>query len=140
VTVYDTAAESRHDGRAVAAAGCPVPRPRAATRRWGGYPDDVAPGLRPGGARTAVREQGTGRPVTGPHAGGYLNWSHDVGSWPDGVTRDGCGRSPEPFVSAAADADLLPTRASRRAASGAAPGTAARPRTAARSAPRCAGR
>jgi hypothetical protein len=94
VTVYYTAVESYHRDRPVTITGCRELRCAHGTDELGRYP---------GGFATAVREEGTGRITSGPHAGRYLNWSHDVGYWLDDAPRDAHGRALEPFRSAAAD-------------------------------------
>jgi hypothetical protein len=94
VTVYYTAVESYHRDGPVTITGCRELRCEHGTDELGRYP---------GGFATAVREEGTGRITNGPHAGRYLNWSHDVGYWLDDAPRDAHGRALEPFRSAAAD-------------------------------------
>jgi len=94
VTVYYTAVESYHRDRPVKITGCRELRCAHGTDELGRYPDGFA---------TAVREEGTGRITSGPHAGRYLNWSHNVGYWLDDAPRDAHGGPLEPFRSAAAD-------------------------------------
>jgi hypothetical protein len=94
VTVYYTAVESFHRGRPVEITGCRQLDCAHGNDELGRYP---------GGFAKAVRDEGTGRITTGPHAGRYLNWSHDVGYWLDDAPRDAHGRPLERFRSAAAD-------------------------------------
>jgi len=54
----------------------------------------------------AVKDEGTGRITSGPHAGKYLNWSINTGYWIDAAPRDAHGRPLEPYVSAAADPSI----------------------------------
>jgi hypothetical protein len=54
-----------------------------------------------------VKDEGTGRITSGGHAGKYLNWSYDVGYWLDFAPRDAYGNSLVPYVSTAADTDVL---------------------------------
>ncbi|WP_461033748.1 RlpA-like double-psi beta-barrel domain-containing protein [Streptomyces mayteni] len=99
VTVYYTAVESYHDGESVPVTGCPRLDCAHGTEDLGDHPTDFV---------AAVRDEGTGRLTTGPYAGRYLNWSHDTGYWLDVAPRDSYGRPLEPFVSAAADGEVLP--------------------------------
>jgi len=94
VTVYYTAVESYHRDATVQVVGCRTRQCQQGTDELGRYPRDFV---------TAVREEGTGRITSGPHAGGYLNWSHNVGYWLDDAPRDAHGRPLEPLRSAAAD-------------------------------------
>jgi hypothetical protein len=57
----------------------------------------------PGGVAASVRTEGTG--VTAD--GRYLNWSYDTGFWLDTAPRGTDGNALEPYVSAAADPDVL---------------------------------
>ena len=98
VTVYYTAVESYHDGEPVEVTGCPVLECTHGDSELGSYPEDFV---------NAVKEEGAGRIDAGPHAGEYLNWAYDVGYWLDSAPRDSQGDPLEPFVSAAADADVL---------------------------------
>ncbi|WP_020666888.1 hypothetical protein [Amycolatopsis nigrescens] len=99
VTVYYTAVEAFQDGELEPVTGCPVLDCERGDADLGSYP---------GGFAEAVRDEGTGRITSGPHAGKYLNWSHNVGYWLDSAPRDSAGRALEPFVSAAADPGVLP--------------------------------
>lgn len=94
VTVYYTAVESYHRDRPVTITGCRELGCEHGTDELGRYP---------GGFASAVRDEGAGRITSGPHAGRYLNWSHNVGYWLDDAPRDAHGRALEPFRSAAAD-------------------------------------
>lgn len=94
VTVYYTAVESYHRGPLVEVTGCPTADCTRGDEPLGHYPH---------GFVSAVHDEGTGRITSGPHAGKYLNWSHDVGYWLDSAPRDAHGRPLEPFRSAAAD-------------------------------------
>src|SRR3954447_3348716 len=94
VTVYYTAVESYHRDAMVKVVGCRDRHCEHGTDELGRYPGDFV---------AAVREEGTGRITSGPHARRYLNWSHNVGYWLDDAPRDAPGRPPEPKRSAAAD-------------------------------------
>lgn len=99
VTVYYTAVESYHDGESTPVTGCPRLDCERGDEPLGSYPADFV---------AAVRDEGTGRITSGPHAGRYLNWSHGTGYWLDEAPRDSHGEPLLPFVSAAADAEVLP--------------------------------
>lgn len=94
VTVYYTAVESYHRGEPVHVVGCRGQDCAHGRHQLGRYPGDFV---------AAVREEGTGRVTSGPHAGRYLNWSHDVGYWLDDAPRDAHGRALQTMRSAAAD-------------------------------------
>lgn len=94
VTVYYTAVQSFHTGTGVDVNGCLSIDCAFDDEPLGRYPRSFV---------EAVREEGTGRITSGPHASRYLNWSHDVGYWLDDAPRDALGRPLEPFRSAAAD-------------------------------------
>lgn len=94
VTTYYTAVERFHDGPAERVTGCP---------RLDCANGDTDLGAYPAGFVAAVRDEGTGRTA----AGRYLNWSHDVGYWLDDEPRDSHGGALRPYVSAAADPDVL---------------------------------
>ncbi len=94
VTVYYTAVEALHRDPPVPVRGCPATDCEKGDEPLGDYPKGFA---------DAVRAEGTGRITSGPHAGRYLNWSHDVGYWLDDAPRDARGDPLQPFVSAAAD-------------------------------------
>jgi hypothetical protein len=94
VTVYYTAVEAFHDGPPVTVTGCPKLDCRDGHADLGRYPGDFV---------QAVRDEGTGR----TSAGAYLNWSYDTGYWLDTAPRDSYGQPLVPFVSAAADPDVL---------------------------------
>jgi hypothetical protein len=98
VTVYYTAVEEHHGGPVRPVRGC-------RQLECAGGDDDL--GTYPGDFIDAVEAEGTGRITSGPHAGRYLNWSHDVGFWLDTAPRDSHGGELRPFSSAAADADVL---------------------------------
>lgn len=78
--------------------GCPQLECDGGDDDLGTYPSDFV---------DAVEAEGTGRITSGPHAGHYLNWSHDVGFWLDTAPRDSHGGRLQPFSSAAADAEVL---------------------------------
>ncbi|WP_197289031.1 hypothetical protein [Nocardia sp. NRRL S-836] len=90
VTVYYTAVESFHSGRAVPVRGCPVIDCENGDEPLGTFPQSFA---------KAVEDEGTGRTASGR----YLNWSHDKGYWLDSAPRDSFGQPLRPFISAAAD-------------------------------------
>ncbi|HEX6870811.1 MAG TPA: hypothetical protein VF163_06915 [Micromonosporaceae bacterium] len=94
VTVYYTAVESYHSEPPVDVTGCPTLDCTGGDQPLGRYPRDFV---------TAVHDEGSGRITSGPDAGRYLNWSHDVGYWLDTAPRDAHGRPLQPFRSAAAD-------------------------------------
>lgn len=94
VTVYYTAVEDYYGGASVDVVGCPDLDCAHGDADLGTHPKDFV---------TAVRDEGTGR-LTG---GRYLNWSHDVGYWLDDAPRDAAGRPLRPYVSAAADPEVL---------------------------------
>jgi hypothetical protein len=98
VTVYYTAVESHYDDEPVPVTGCLVIDCEHGDDDLGSYPESFV---------QAVENEGTGRIVSGRHAGSYLNWSHDTGFWLDNAPRDSHGRPLEPFVSAAADPTVL---------------------------------
>jgi hypothetical protein len=94
VTVYYTAVEALHADPPVPVTGC--------TAAGDCENGDEPLGDYPKGFADAVREEGTGRITSGPHAGRYLNWSYNIGYWLDEAPRDAHGRPLQPFVSAAA--------------------------------------
>jgi hypothetical protein len=98
LTVYYTAVEEYHDELPVAVTGCPELDCVDGDTALGSYPADFV---------AAVEAEGTGRITSGSHAGDYLNWSYDVGFWLDRAPRDSHGDGLEPFVTAAADAEVL---------------------------------
>ncbi|MCE7002147.1 hypothetical protein LWC34_04795 [Kibdelosporangium philippinense] len=98
VTVYYTAVEKYHVEPAESVRGCP----RSECERG-----DAPLGEYPKGFVDAVQAEGTGRITSGPNAGRYLNWSHDLGYWLDDAPRDSRGGRLEPFASAAADPSVL---------------------------------
>ncbi|GEM_PF-1826744 len=95
LTVYYTAVEKYHTGKATAVTGCPTINCSRGRADLGTYPEDFV---------TAVHDEGTGR----TNAGSYLNWSSDTGYWLDSAPRDSASRPLRPFESAAADATVLP--------------------------------
>jgi hypothetical protein len=95
ITVYYTAVERFHDGDPTPVTGCP-------RLECTGGDDDL--GTYPAGFVDAVRDEGTGLTSSGR----YLNWSYDVGFWLDSAPRTSDGGSLVPFVSAAADPEVLP--------------------------------
>jgi hypothetical protein len=95
VTVYYTAVEKFHDGDPEPVTGCLELDCANGDDDLGTYPDDFV---------QAVQDEGTGRTA----AGRYLNWSYDIGFWLDSQPRSSDGRALVPFVSAAADPDVLP--------------------------------
>jgi hypothetical protein len=95
ITVYYTAVERFHHGDPTTVTGCSKLNCSHGDDDLGSYPDDFV---------DAVREEGTGRTARGR----YLNWSYDVGFWLDAAPRSSDGDVLKPFVSAAADPDVLP--------------------------------
>ncbi|MGK5685451.1 hypothetical protein [Actinoplanes sp. URMC 104] len=95
ITVYYTAVERFHDGEPARVTGCRRLACTGGDDDLGSYPADFV---------QAVQDEGTGRTA----AGAYLNWSYDVGFWLDTAPRGADGRRLVPFVSAAADPDVLP--------------------------------
>jgi hypothetical protein len=64
----------------------------------GSYPNDFT---------RAVKSEGTGRITSGNYAGKYLCWSEHSGYWIDDIPKNAEGDALVPWVSAAADADVL---------------------------------
>jgi hypothetical protein len=95
ITVYYTAVERFHDGDPTPVTGCPRLECANGHDDLGTYPADFV---------QAVQDEGTGRTTSGQ----YLNWSYDVGYWLDSAPRDTDGDRLTPFVSAAADPNVLP--------------------------------
>lgn len=93
-TVYYTAVERFHTGATTRVTGCVGLDCENGRDDLGTYPKTFV---------QAVQNEGTGRTT----AGKYLNWSHDVGYWLDVAPRDAAGRALVPWVSAAADPDVL---------------------------------
>ena len=93
-TVYYTAVQRFHTGSATRVTGCPTIDCSHGHSDLGSYPDDFV---------KAVHDEGTGHTANGR----YLNWSSDVGYWLDSAPRNGHGGALVPFVSSAADADVL---------------------------------
>lgn len=98
VTVYYTAVESFHHGETVEVFGCPVLDCEGGEDPLGSYPQDFV---------QAVADEGTGRITSGEYVGRYLNWSYDVGYWLDTEPRNSFGDPLRPFISAAADPEVL---------------------------------
>ncbi|WP_238008606.1 hypothetical protein KZZ52_47665 [Dactylosporangium sp. AC04546] len=96
VTVYYTAVASLHTGRAAAVTGCPtIDCTKGRDQRdLGRFPESFV---------EAVKDESTGKVADGR----YLNWSYDTGYWMDTAPRDTAGRPLVPWVSAAADGDVL---------------------------------
>jgi hypothetical protein len=94
ITVYYTAVEQYHSGPPVTVTGCPTLDCVHGSGILGTFPKDFV---------RAVHDEGTGA----TRDGRYLNWSFDTGYWIDSSTRDTDGRPLTPFVSAAADPDVL---------------------------------
>lgn len=95
ITVYYTAVERFHDGDPIPVTGCPSLDCVGRNDALGEFPADFV---------DAVRDEGTGLTTSGQ----YLNWSYDTGFWLDSAPRTSDGGVLEPFVSAAADSDVLP--------------------------------
>jgi hypothetical protein len=107
-SVYYTPVESYH--------------PRSCTRTVVAWPDistvgsKVTVGPYPCRFVNRVKEEGTGRITSGNYAGRYLNFSWEglgprgdrQGFWLDTAPRDSYGNTLVPFVTAAADANVLP--------------------------------
>lgn len=98
ITVYYTAVEKYHGGSFAEVYGCLDIACVAGNQSLGRYPVGFA---------DAVRDEGTGRITSGPHTGLFLNWSYNSGYWLGNVPQDSRGEPLEPFVSAAADRDVL---------------------------------
>ncbi|WP_250006736.1 hypothetical protein [Actinoplanes sp. M2I2] len=94
ITVYYTAVEEFHDGDPIEVTGCRKLDCAHGDDALGRYPEDFV---------QAVQDEGTGR----TDSGRYLNWSYDIGFWLDSQPRSSDGRRLVPFVSAAADPDVL---------------------------------
>lgn len=97
LTVYYTAVESLHHGRAMTLKGCSE---MGCDHKEiiGHYPMDF---LR------AVQEEGTGRITSGEYAGKYLCWSKRDGYWVDTVPKDAQDAALTPWISAAADVSVM---------------------------------
>ncbi|GAA2612107.1 hypothetical protein GCM10010399_48750 [Dactylosporangium fulvum] len=96
VTVYYTAVAAFHSGATVRVTGCPT-----IDCEQGVDQQDL--GTFPASFVDVVKNEGTGKTADGR----YLNWSHDTGYWMDTAPRDADGRPLRPWVSAAADSDVL---------------------------------
>jgi hypothetical protein len=94
VTVYYTAVAKFHSGDKTKVTGCPKIDCSHGRDELGSYPSDFV---------EAVKDEGAGKISDGK----YLNWSYDTGYWLDSAARDTAGRKLRPFVSAAADSDVL---------------------------------
>ncbi|WP_430782051.1 hypothetical protein [Actinoplanes sp. G11-F43] len=94
ITVYYTAVEAFHGPADTPVTGCLVLDCEHGDDDLGSYPASFV---------RAVHDEGTGLTVSGR----YLNWSYDVGYWLDTVARASDGGALEPFVTAAADTDVL---------------------------------
>ena len=94
ITVYYTVAEDYHGGAPTRVIGCPRLDCTRGHDDLGTYPAEFV---------ARVRTEGTGVTV----AGRYLNWSYDTGFWLDTAPRGTDGNPLEPYVSAAADPDVL---------------------------------
>ncbi|GAA3247292.1 hypothetical protein ACFO1B_50725 [Dactylosporangium siamense] len=96
VTVYYTAVAALHGGASQQVTGCPtIDCEKGRNQRdLGSFPASFV---------KAVKDEGTGRVADGR----YLNWSYDTGYWMDTAPRDTAGRPLVPWVSAAADGDVL---------------------------------
>jgi hypothetical protein len=97
LTVYYTAVESFHHGRKVMVRGCM----EMECEHKGTI------GIFPASFVKAVKDEGTGRITSGNYAGKYLCWSKRDGYWLDSEPREAEGTSLIPWVSAAADSDVL---------------------------------
>lgn len=95
ITVYYTAVEDFHIGTDTAVTGCTKLDCKDGKDDLGTYPADFV---------QAVKDEGTGRTSDGQ----YLNWSYDIGFWIDSEPRTSDGERLTPFVSAAADPNVLP--------------------------------
>jgi len=95
ITVYYTAVEEFHHGSLTKVTGCPGVKCAHGTADLGAYPADFV---------QAVHDEGTGRTSDGH----YLNWSYNVGYWLDSAPRSSDGGVLTPYVSAAADPNVLP--------------------------------
>ncbi|HEY7271366.1 MAG TPA: hypothetical protein VH502_01440 [Actinoplanes sp.] len=94
ITVYYTVVEDYHGGAPTRVAGCPRLDCTRGHADLGTYPAEFV---------ALVKTEGTG--VTSD--GRYLNWSYDTGFWLDTAPRGTDGNPLEPYVSAAADPDVL---------------------------------
>ncbi|MBU2663731.1 hypothetical protein KOI35_09445 [Actinoplanes bogorensis] len=94
ITVYYTAVERFHDGDPEQVTGCLKLDCKNGGDDLGTYPGDFV---------QAVHDEGTGHTT----AGKYLNWSYDIGYWLDTEPRSADGKALTPFVSSAADPDVL---------------------------------
>jgi hypothetical protein len=94
ITAYYTVVEDYHGGASTPVSGCPRLDCTRGNDDLGTYPAEFV---------TRVKTEGTG--VTS--GGRYLNWSYDTGFWLDTAPRNTDGKPLEPYVSAAADPDVL---------------------------------
>ena len=94
ITVYYTVVERYHHGAPAKVTGCPRLDCTNGRDDLGTYPADFL---------AEVKTEGTGVTTDGK----YLNWSYDTGFWLDTAPRDTDGEPLRPYVSAAADPDVL---------------------------------
>jgi hypothetical protein len=94
ITVYYTVVEDYHGGAHTRVTGCPRLDCARGHDDLGSYPAEFV---------TRIKTEGTG--VTSD--GRYLNWSYDTGFWLDTAPRGTDGNPLEPYVSAAADPEVL---------------------------------
>jgi hypothetical protein len=94
ITVYYTVVEDYHGGVPTRVTGCPRLDCTRGHEDLGTYPAEFV---------TRVMTEGTG--VTSD--GRYLNWSYDTGFWLDTAPRGTDGKPLQPYMSAAADPDVL---------------------------------
>lgn len=94
ITVYYTVVEDYHGGAPTRVTGCPRLDCTRGRADLGTYPADFV---------AQVETEGTGRTANGR----YLNWSYDTGFWLDSAPRGTDANPLQPYVSAAADPDVL---------------------------------
>lgn len=98
LTVYYTAVESYHHGDAQTITGCKTRDCTNGNDNLGVFPSDFT---------DKVKNEGSGRITSAPNAGKYLNWSYDTGYWIDTIPADSHGKTLQPYISAAADDNVL---------------------------------
>lgn len=99
ITTYYTVVESYHNGSAETVTGCSARNCADGSDNLGNFPSDFV---------EKVKNEGAGLITSGSKAGMFLNWSFDTGYWIDTIASDSYGSQLQPFVSAAADSNVLP--------------------------------
>jgi hypothetical protein len=97
LSIYYTVVESYHSGPPQEVRGCLAMDCQQSADLLGTYSSDFV---------QTVKDEGSGRITSGPHAGRYLNWSGATGYWLDTAPRDARGLVLKPYLSAAADPSI----------------------------------